>query len=403
MRHLLPIILGLFILTAPPVSGCEDCQVIASGERRIGPLLRTEWTVQAGEDPLNQFKMIRLVRREPEQPLEGSLLFLPPAGFTFTFYEQRDEAGSFGSSIAEFFAARHYDVYGYSPRMDGIPAGACEAGAVDCSAMAGWGTQSMVDDVSFIRSWIEDVHPGSEVFVGGFSMGALLTFAVVNAHPEDYAGIFPWDGFLFSEDSAVVAYSAATCEALEAALAAGIVYDGVTFNFFQQLGKVAEQAPSAPTPIRLLPPVLSNHQALVATLSIPTPGPLSMPVPGYILAAGDLAEDRLSFASESRIFESTNRLYDYFPLASLRDWHCSIAGLDDSFTANLGSFTGPVLAIGAGHGWGAYMEDQLAVLGSTRVSFLFEPEFGHVDHFWSKRHRLLIEQPILRWLQRVAE
>lgn len=401
MRHLLPAILGFLLATAPAIA-CEDCQVIASGSSRDGRLVRTEWTIQVGADPLDQFKMIRLRKNVPAQSLNSSILFLPPAGFTFTFYEQRDPDGAIGSSIAEFFALRNYDVYGYSPRMDGVPAGACEAGALDCSAMASWGVQSMVEDATFIREQIEALHPGSAVFVGGFSQGALLTIAVANAHPDDYAGIFPWDGFMYSNDPGVVAYSESNCTALEAALDVGIYFDGVTFNFIQQLGKVAAQAPAAGTPVRLLPPVLSNHQALVAVLSTTTPGPLSMPVPGYILANGSLAEDRLFFAAETRLFESANRLYDYFPLAALRDWHCSIAGLDDRFVANLGSFDAPVLAIGAGHGWGAYMEDQLGLLGSTDVSFLFQPDFGHVDHFWSEDHRSYIERPILRWLERIS-
>ena len=85
-----------------------------------------------------------------------------------------------------------------------------------------------------------------------------------------------------------------------------------------------------------------------------------------------------------------------------RDLHCSVAGLDETWVANLESFTGPVLAIGAGHGWGAYMEDQLGLFGSTDVVFRFHPNFGHADHFWSERHRSHVERPILHWLERVA-
>ena len=399
MRKLFLAILGA-LLTAVPAVACEDCQVIAAGSSQTGRLIRTESTVLVGTDALDQFKMVRLVKSNPVEPLKASILLLPPAGFTFTFYEQRDPGGGIGTSIAEFFALRNYDVWGYSPRFDGIPAGACEAGAVDCSAMAGWGLQSLVDDVTFIRAQIEALRPGSEVFVGGLSLGSVLSIAVVNAHPDDYAGVFPWEAFLYSEDPGVVAYSEEQCAAFEGALAAGILFDGVTFNLFQQLGKVASQAPAARTPIRLLPPILSNHQAMVAVLSIPTPTPLGPP--GYLLASGSLAEDRLFFASEARVFESTNRLYDYFPLRVFRDLYCSVAGLDDEWIANLGNSTGPVLAIGAGHGWGAFFEDQLGLFGSTDVVFRFNPNFGHVDHFWSERHRSYVERPILHWLERVA-
>ncbi len=399
MRNLSLAILGA-LLMVPPAAACEDCQVIATGSSQTGRLIRTEWTVQVGLDPLDQFKMVRLVKSTPARSLKASILLLPPAGNTMAFYEIRDVGGGIGTSIAEFFAVRNYDVYGYSPRMEGIPAGACEAGAVDCSAMADWGLQSMVDDVTFIRARIEALRPGSEVFVGGFSLGAILSIALINAHPDDYAGVVPWDGFLFSNDPGVVAHSEEQCAAFQAALAAGALFDGLTFNVLQQLVNLTSQAPSGPTPIRLLPPVLTNHQAMVAVLSDPTPTPLGPP--GYLLAKGSLAEDRLFFASEARIFGGINSLYGYFPLRAFRDLHCSVAGLDDQWVANLGNFTGPVLAIGAGSGWGAYMEDQLGLLGSTDVTFRFNPNFGHVDHFWSERHRSHLERPILHWLERVA-
>ncbi len=403
----LPVILAIFLLAAPAVA--MNMEIIATGSSRVGKLIRTESTVQVGADPLDRFKIVHLVR-DPGGgadvfsvlPHADHILLLPPAGFTFTFYEQQDPTGAIGTSIAEFFALRGYEVWGYSPRFDGIPAGACEAGVLDCSAMAGWGLASMVDDANFIRGQIEAARPGAEVFVGGFSLGAILAIAVVNDYPGDYAGLIAWDGFLYSEDAGVLAYAEEQCAELELALGAGVLFDGVTLNFLQQLGKVASQAPAAPTPIRLMPEFFTNHQALVAATCIPTPGPLTMPVPGYILANGSMTEGQLFFASEPRIFDSTDRLYDYLPLKVLRDLHCSVAGLDDTWVDGLDAFTGPVLAIGAGHGWGAYIEDQLGILGSTDVEFLFQPDFGHVDHFWSERHRDYLELPILQWLRRVG-
>src|SRR5207237_1182894 len=101
--------------------------------------VRTEFTVQAGSHPLDRFKMVRVTKEHADADARGSILFLPPLGTTFSFYEQRDGVagtGAPGTSIAEYFADRGVDVYGYSPRFEGIPAGTCEAGAIDCSAMA---------------------------------------------------------------------------------------------------------------------------------------------------------------------------------------------------------------------------------------------------------------------------
>ncbi|MCP3964573.1 MAG: hypothetical protein GY719_42635 [bacterium] len=399
-----------FLLTAAQAMA-SDYQIIGTTTSQDGALVRTEATVQVGENPLDQFKMIRLVKDDAIEGSRGSILLLPPAGFSFTFYELRDVAdsddengdsdSSARDSIAEILARRGYDVYGYSPRVDGIPAGSCEAGVLDCSAMAHWGLRSMVEDAAFIREWIEQLQPGSPVVIGGASLGAMQAIATVNSHPEKYDGTIVWEGSLYSEDPGVVAQSEAYCVGLGAAVDAGIVFDGVTFNVFQQLGKQVNLAPSGLTPNPLFPPVLTNHQSLVVALALPTPGPLSMPVPGYILANGTIAKEfGLFFASDARLVASAERLYDYFPLAVLRDLHCSYAGIDDQFVDGLGSFTGPVLAIGAGHGYGPYLQDQLDRFGSREVELRVEPDFGHLDHFWSDQHRAFVERPVLRWLRR---
>ena len=59
-----------------------------------------------------------------------------------------------------------------------------------------------------------------------------------------------------------------------------------------------------------------------------------------------------------------------------------------------------MLGIGGGGGFGPYMPDNLALLtGAADVEFLFEPAFGHIDHFMTPDHRDFLERPILEWLQ----
>ncbi len=395
-------VLFLALLLTAPAAALDDYQIIGSSTSQVANRLRTEFTVQAGDDPLNQFKMIRLAKRVPAEDLRGAILFLPALGFSFTFYEQRDAGNIVGTSIAEFFAKRNYDVYGYSPRFDGIPAGACEAGVLDCSVMATWDLQSWVDDIAFIRSQIELLNPGTRVVIGGLSLGAMATIASVNAHPDDYDGALIWEGILATSDPAAMALDQAYCAAYEGLLAAGLVYDGVSFNVFKQLGHFAATNPSGLTPNPLFPPVLSNHQSLVAGMCIPDPTqPITMVVPTYVLAVGSLEEDRFFNASDARGYEATRRLYSYYPFALLRDAFCSIGGLDDQHVANLANFTGPVLGIGVGSGYGPYMEEQIRQFGSADTRFLLEPGFGHLDQFLSARHRKYVERPILRWLQEI--
>lgn len=378
-------------------SAAGPYQIVGTAESRDGNLVRTELTVKVGAHPLDRFKMVRLAKDVPASRLRGSILFLPPLGLSFTFYEQRDANGGRGSSIAEFFAQRDFDVYGYSPRFEGIPAGTCEAGVLDCSAMSSWNIQSMVDDIAFIRSQIEVFHPGTGIVAGGASLGGMLAFAAANAAPGDYDGIFPWEGMLFSQDPQVIALNQGYCSTLEAQIAGGGVFDAVGVNVFKDVTRFARLAPSGLTPIPLFPPTLTNHQVMVLLLAVPSPGPVSMPVPNYVQMNGSLPEDRLFFASEPRAFENVGRFNSYVPLATVRDVSCSLAGVETGYTSNLGNFHGSILAIGGGRGFGPYMHDHIDLAGSTDTTLLLEPDFGHIDHFMTDRHRDVVEKPILDW------
>jgi pimeloyl-ACP methyl ester carboxylesterase len=374
-------------------------QVTATAVSQSGPLTRTESTVQAGAHPLDRFKMVRIKRQHIGR---GAILFLPPLGTTFAFYEQRDENGAIGTSIAEYFALRGFDVYGVSPRFEGIPAGTCEAGVLDCSIMATWDLSSMLDDIAFVRSRISALHPGAKVVAGGASLGGILAVALADAAPGDYAGVFPWEGMLSTPDPAVRALNQGYCTFLEGQLAAGLLYEGVGSNVFREVTKNAGNAPDGLTPIPLFPPTLTNHEVMVLLLSVPSPGPFTMPTPGYFQMAGSLAEDRLFFASDARVIENVSRFNSYVPLALVRDISCSLAGVETSFSDNLASFTKPVLMLGSGHGFGPYMDDQLAAFGSTDKRLILQPDFGHIDHMMTPRHRDFVERPIFDWAERVV-
>ena len=324
-------------------------------------------------------------------------------GTSFTLYEQRDTIPFFGSSIAEFFAVRGYDVYGYSPRFEGIPAGACEAGIVDCSVMAGWDLQSMLDDIAFVRDHIESLRPGSPVVAGGLSLGGILAVAVANDDGARYAGVFPWEGMLVSQDPAVQGLNAGYCAGTQAVVDAGITFDGVGNGVFKAIVQYAAGTPDGLTPMPIFPPFLTNHQVLITSLAVPAPGPISMPVPGYILTAGDPATETLFYASEARLTENVlTGFNNYTPTAVIRDIPCALAGIDTTYTANLAAYTGSVLMIGGGRGFGGFMQDQLdAFTGAASTELRLEPDFGHVDHIFSPQHRRYVERPILRWVRDV--
>ena len=398
-RILLPALAAGLAAQAALASG--PYQITGTAQTRNKGLVRTEYSVRAGAHPLDRFKMVRVAQNVPADRLRGSILFLPPLGTTFSFYEQRDANGAPGSSIAEYFAQRGFDVYGYSPRFEGIPAGTCEAGALDCSIMATWDLASMVDDIAFVRSQIEILDPQTRIVTGGASLGGILALAVANAHPHDWDGIIVWEGMLHSQNPQVLALDQGYCAALQAQLAAGLIYDGVGANVFKMAGALSQTNAGGLTPIPLFPPNLTNHQTLLTITSVSTPNPVTMPVPNYVLMNGSVTEDRFFNVSEPRLYDDLNRFNAYAPLVLVRDISCSLAGVENQYTSSLGNFHGSVLAIGGGRGFGPYMGDQLAQIGSTDQTFLLQPGFGHIDHFMTDRHREFVEEPILRWITRV--
>jgi pimeloyl-ACP methyl ester carboxylesterase len=212
------------ILLAAGISQAQPYQTINTENSIIGEnLSRTVTTIQSGANPLNRFYMTRVVKAGvPNEALQGVILLLPPLGSGFQNYEAA-ENGDYNESFVAFFARRNFVVVGYSPRQQGLTAGSCESGAIDCSPMADWGLQTIVNDVAFIRQQIATEFTDLKVVIGGLSMGSVASMATLNAHPTDYAGALLIEGTLHDTNATVRAINANFCSAFEAMLAGGVV------------------------------------------------------------------------------------------------------------------------------------------------------------------------------------
>jgi pimeloyl-ACP methyl ester carboxylesterase len=385
-------------------ASAESYEIIATTSSRDSPLVRTEYLIQAGTHPLSKFKMVRLTKDVPTENLKESILLLPHFGATFTYWEVRNGDNGYGSSTAEFFALRGYDVYGLGLRTEGIPHGVCEEGILPCDIMATWDMQSILEDIAFVRSQIEALHPGSGVVIGGNSLGAMLAIATVNAHPEDYDGLFAYSGMLYSENPEVQFLNMGYCSALEDEIVGGTYFSVTGGSIIKEVAISSKAIPDALTANPLFPPGFTNHQAFVLLSSMPpTPGPLSLPVPGIIIANGNFMTDEFYYASEARYYEIAIRLNAYVTTPLARDLVCSLGGVDKQHIENIEEFTGPVLFLGAEFGFGPYLQDQVdQFTGSSDRTLLVEPNFGHVDHYLSAKHQQYYENPILTWMKTVV-
>lgn len=381
-------------LAGQPSWAAGPYQVVDVTEERVGALLVTEETVQAGGDPAARLRVHRI--RKEAGPRRGLLLLMPGGGSNFSLYTA-DEQDKLQQSFAGFFAARGFEVWGYSPRTTGLAAGAC-SGTVDCSGMRDWGMQAVVDDALYIRQRIQALHGDEKPVIGGFSLGAMSTVAVVNASPDAWAGAILWEGMLYSEDPVVLAANGEVCASLEAQIAAGGLYDEQTYAALRLIYGLATSDPGGPSPLPGFEG-LTNQQAFVLLMTLPQPAPPAY-VPGYTYIAGSL-EEGLTFASQERIGLFVRPFNNYEPLALIRDYTCALAG-ERTFTGNLESFTAPVYVLGAGRGFGAWMGDQVDLLGSTDVTRVYNPDFGHGDAYTSPDHKQILEAPLFTWLKRVA-
>ena len=377
----------------------QNYQIISTQTSDVANnLTKTVTTVQVGSNPLNRFLMTRVVKNVPDHALEGTILLLPPLGSGFQNYEVGD-GGDYEKSFAGFFAHRNYDVWGYSQRVQGLTAGTCESGAADCSAMADWGLQTIINDVSFIRQQIELAHPGQKPLIGGLSLGSIASIATINAHPNDYAGAILIEGTLYDENTEVRGINANFCAAFENLLANGVFYDGQGLPGFKLISHLADVDPAGPSPLPGFPPGFTNHRAFVAAMSAPPLSPTT-PRPGYNFLAGSVAEDRFFFADEELVHANIASFVDYVANRTIRDVNCGLAG-DRTFSNNLHSFTGPVIIFAGGTGFGTGMTDTANLMTSAEVTIKFKEEYGHVDHVFSTNHLQEVEHTVLKWLKKL--
>jgi pimeloyl-ACP methyl ester carboxylesterase len=396
-RLFLPLYILALLCCAGSVTQAQTYQIISTESSNVANnLTKTVTTVQVGSNPLNRFLMTRVRKNVPTHALKGTILLLPPLGSGFQNYEVGD-GGNYDNSFAGFFAGRNYDVWGYSQRVQGLAAGSCESNAIDCSPMADWGMQTILDDVSFIRQQIEAAHPGEKPVIGGLSLGSIASIATINAHPNDYAGAILIEGTLYDENATVRNINANFCAVFDNLLANGIFYDGQGLPGFKLINHLAAINPTGLTPIPGFPPGFTNHQAFVATMSAPPLSPTT-PRPGYNFLAGSVTEDRFFFANESLVHANIAMFVDYVANRTIRDVSCGLAG-ERTFSNNLHNFTGAVIIFAGGNGFGTGMIDTANLMTSAQVTLDFKEEYGHVDHVFSNNHLHEVEHPVLKWLK----
>jgi hypothetical protein len=362
-------------------------------------LIRTVSSIAVGDDPLDRFDIVRVRRHVPEHQAGPPLILIAPFGFPAAFWELT-ASGQYTDAFAPQLALAGYDVWLVDSRLGGAQPGECESGAVDCSTMADWNQETALADAMFARQLVRRARPSEVPVIGGFSGGSSTAIAAVDRFPNAFAGLFMWEGTLFTADPDIRARNAAFCAQDEALLAAGIFFDPAVQGF-KTLFQLAATAPDDPSPIPVFPPGTTNLQALLFAFSLPDPGnPLNFTA-GFVRLVGDPLATELTYSSIDRVLAWGPLVGNYAPIAFVRDTHCSIAGLDARFTGDLDRFRGPVLVFAAGLGFGQMMLDTAALMTQAEVTVDLHPGFGESDQYFHADWQAVALAPLLDWLEQV--
>lgn len=359
-------------------------------------LERVKYEVSAGGGPLDEFSIIRVRRRSG--PPGHPLILLSPYALPGEFYEISET--SYARSAAGALARRGYDVWLVDHRHTGLAPGSCESGAIDCSAMAGWDFDAFSSDALFALSLLKTENAEKPV-IGGFSAGANAAIASVNRAPQEFAGLFAYEGTFYTTDPAIVAHNDAVCTNTEAALASGAAYDPSV----AVLGLVLREAaadPTAPFALPIFPAGTTNQQALLAVYGAPPPPGALAPTADFVRLRADPNAQTLLYSNQDRL-ELLGPLFDnYGSIAAVRDLACGLAGRDTRHYANLGEFEGHVLASVAGTGFGPAMFDTLTLFDdAASVTVEQYPELGEADPYFHESFQRTFLNPLDAWLRTV--
>jgi len=359
-------------------------------------LERVVYEVEVDHQQLNRFAITHV--SETHGGHAGPVLLLSPFLLPGQFYEIT-ETGEYAKSAAGELAKAGFDVWLVDQRRTRLPIGACESGA-DCSAMAHWDFDAYSQDALFALSLLKSFNPRQKPVIGGFSAGANAALATVNRAPREFAGVFLYEGTFFTEDPTIASHNDAICTTLEGAIAGGGLFDPSSAVLGQVL-QLAAANPAGTSPLPFFPPGTTNQQAMFFVFGTPPPVGALSPTASFVRNKVDFTTQRFVYTNEQRL-ELVGPLFDnYGSLAALRDLSCGLAGRDDTYYRNVGSFRGDVLVYVEGTGFGQAMFDTVSLFDhAAHVNIEHHAELGEADPYFGFRWKQTFLKPLQDWLKR---
>ncbi|MBE4751909.1 hypothetical protein G4177_27445 [Corallococcus sp. ZKHCc1 1396] len=414
--------------------------LVAKREPLGGSLAHYTWKVRVGAGAYDVVTLHRVVRESiPWIPartsravfmVHGDLWGFVPAFLTNT----RVSTMPSDQSVAGFLASHDVDVWGLDLRWVGVP-----ESEVDFRFMANWNLETHVKDLGTGLTLADAVrklsgggrsHGNNRMFLLGWSRGATIGYAYLDAESQRPRGLRRVDGFIpmdmvlrFAPEAAEQrGWACDRYEALRAARSQGRTEGGLLGPApgtpVRLIGQLADDAPNAPSPLAapvlVAQPTPTNRQfaVIAAGATAALFAPLQPLTPGYHLAASTPDATGLpyktAFTPEATLFDYLQLAVPYQSLNEVVETEAQLCGLDVPYDDHLKDVKVPVMYVGAAGGVGNYGEYSVRLLGSTDVTVhtvRTRPEaeraldYGHADLFLARDARARVWTPMLQWIQ----
>ncbi|MFH1728257.1 MAG: alpha/beta hydrolase [Pseudomonadota bacterium] len=334
-------------------------------------LVIEEVFIQELDLEIEQFSFTRLYKKDLKE-FKTPIIMRPGSNMNFDSFLIGE------NPLAEALANEGHLVYGYNPRpgqiefMEWFSSHHTES----------WGMAQNVRDMKYLADVAFCDTEKKPVYLG-YSIGAIIGYAVGNAHPNAFSGMILLDGTLYSTNPEFIENFKASCEEAEDALAHSNYLESATCGVFYATKKLADLSDAA-------------FGALYDALTNPMEGM----TPGYTYVTADDPEAKtFKYSSKENLMTLVENINIFQTWAVYRDYRCEISSGERKFTNNLSEFKAPLLAVSAEHGFGDYIKEGLTIWGSDDKTYIKKIGYSHADLMCAVDQDSALNNDVLAWLR----
>ena len=352
---------------------------------------------------LNQVTYYQIT--ESKIKAKGAIILLNGTGMGIETYMHSD-SGKVEDSLVGFLIQQGLEVYGLTPRIFNYPDHCNKDESTydgeDCLSCAGWGMEQELKDVDRLASMAEGRN--KNIYIGGFSLGALETFYAINKWPQRFQKALVWEGMVVTDTPSILKSNQEGCRNFEKLIKSGKFVSSKDLGLIKKLSAKALARPQSINPMGIFVGgslFSTNLEVFVkaATLNLGKKDPTWGASYRYLTAKDD---ENFKYVSLERGFREMQNFSDVVSVPLMRDYTCTLAkpNAPTEVFLNLGQYKGDVLSVQAEFGMGKFAEPSLTILQQAKITRLFLTGQAHADLLFSTDlQREYLFSAISQWLR----